>query len=163
MQELDQEKGSQLLNQMTGQGKIRPQLKTAGTGAGNTRAGLRPRSDAPGRSPGHMMPWAGRASLRAANSQAPYKKKAIPNAVRRAVALKYGCPPGGTVSAPCQYCLAPGAIHWHRKLDGSPSYWVSFDHELDHVHPELLGGSGTAENIVLACRPCNRRKGANTA
>jgi 5-methylcytosine-specific restriction endonuclease McrA len=88
-----------------------------------------------------------------------YRKKAIPNAVRRGVALKYGCPPGGRLIVSCHYCGAADEIFWHRNFDGSPSGWVSFGHELDHVYPEFLGGLATVDNIVLACRSCNRRKG----
>ncbi len=32
--------------------------------------------------------------------------------------------------------------------------------EIDHVHPVALGGSDDPENLVWACRPCNRSKGA---
>lgn len=91
---------------------------------------------------------------------APYRKKAIPAAVRRDVARKYGCPPGGRVVVPCHYFGTPDAIEWHRMYSGKPSYWVSFGHELDHLHPEFLGGETTAEELVLACLPCNRSKGA---
>lgn len=35
--------------------------------------------------------------------------------------------------------------------------------ELDHVVPWSRGGQHTADNLVLACRPCNRSKGARTA
>ena len=38
--------------------------------------------------------------------------------------------------------------------------WVYFKGlELDHIVPELLGGDGSPDNIVLACQSCNRRKG----
>lgn len=94
------------------------------------------------------------------DTQAPYKKKAIPLAVRRAVALKYGCDPGGTATARCYKCGTPGGIYWDRHYSGKPSYWVTFDLELDHIVPEFLGGPATVENIALACRPCNRSKGA---
>jgi hypothetical protein len=30
---------------------------------------------------------------------------------------------------------------------------------IDHVHPASLGGSDDIDNLVLACRPCNSRKG----
>jgi hypothetical protein len=32
--------------------------------------------------------------------------------------------------------------------------------EADHVHPVIRGGKDTLENLVCACRPCNRAKGA---
>lgn len=84
-----------------------------------------------------------------------YRKRAIPCAVRREVAQRYGCSPGERLEVPCHYCGAPGFIRWTMSRS-----WVTFDHELDHVIPEVLGGPSTADNIVLACQPCNRRKGA---
>lgn len=32
--------------------------------------------------------------------------------------------------------------------------------EIEHVRPQALGGSNRISNLVLACRPCNQRKGA---
>lgn len=88
------------------------------------------------------------------------RKLAIPLPVRRKVAAKYSCPPGGSVDAECFYCGAPGQVHWHRLSSGRPSGWVTFPGlELDHVHAEANGGLASAENIVLACRGCNRSKG----
>lgn len=43
-------------------------------------------------------------------------------------------------SGPCHYCGQPGAT------------W-------DHIVPESLGGPGRRENLVVACAPCNHRKG----
>lgn len=90
----------------------------------------------------------------------PYKKKAIPDRVRREVALRYGCPLGGSLNVPCHYCGRPGRIYWHRLHSGRPSAWVSFSHQLDHVYPEVLGGRAIAQNLVLACKSCNCSKGA---
>lgn len=98
----------------------------------------------------------------ATRAAAPYKKAAIPNSVRRQVAARYGCPPGGQTSVPCHHCSVPGSIYWHTLSDGRPSSWVTFSHELDHLIPESKGGPTEAANIVLACRPCNRKKGART-
>lgn len=42
-------------------------------------------------------------------------------------------------------------------------YWCKIKlekYEVDHVVPLARGGSNGKENIVCACRPCNRRKGA---
>jgi 5-methylcytosine-specific restriction endonuclease McrA len=39
--------------------------------------------------------------------------------------------------------------------------WPMFSLELDHVIPEFHGGPSVAENLVLACQRCNRRKGAS--
>lgn len=84
-----------------------------------------------------------------------YKKKAIPDRVRRAVAERAGCVPlQRDFPCPCYYCGEIGFIHWM-----SPS-WVCFRGlELDHLYPERHGGEMTVENIVLACRLCNRTKG----
>jgi hypothetical protein len=93
-------------------------------------------------------------------SREPSRKLAIPFETRRAVARKYNCPEGGEVEAHCYYCGEEGKIHWHRNyLKNRPSAWVTFGGlELDHFEPELLGGSNKPENIVLACRRCNRKK-----
>lgn len=91
------------------------------------------------------------------------KKRAIRESQRRELALKSGGAPGETTVAPCHYCGALGRICWFRLRDGRPGAWVSFDHEIDHVIPESLGGSGDADNLVLACRTCNRKKGARDA
>jgi 5-methylcytosine-specific restriction endonuclease McrA len=86
-----------------------------------------------------------------------YKKRAIPNAVRREVCRRAGAEVGTTVRVRCAYCPAEGSIIWSEAY----AYWpVIADLELDHVHPEYRGGPMTADNITLACRPCNRRKGA---
>jgi 5-methylcytosine-specific restriction endonuclease McrA len=47
----------------------------------------------------------------------------------------------------CQYCLN--------------RYPVS-DLTIDHVHPRSKGGTDDHSNRVLACRPCNSRKGSKT-
>lgn len=91
-------------------------------------------------------------------------KATIPASVRREVALSNGGVPGQVVAAACRYCGAEGEIHWFSLADGSPSAWVAFAHlELDHVVAESAGGPTDAENIVLACRSCNRRKGVRHA
>jgi hypothetical protein len=100
---------------------------------------------------------------RPASALITFKKRAMPNAVRRGVAIKYGGRPGEQTSVPCHYCSAPGRIYWRLRFDGTPDCWVAFDHELDHVVPEFHGGESTVEIIVLACRPCNRGKGARVA
>lgn len=83
-------------------------------------------------------------------------KKAIPQATRRAVALRYGCEPGETLEdVPCHWCGVPGRIVWYRLHSGRPGAWVWFSHHLDHVIPEALGGSSEPDNIVLSCMSCN--------
>jgi len=48
----------------------------------------------------------------------------------------------------CEYCL----IH----QDVSP-----YTHEVDHLIARKHGGQTVAENLALACLPCNRRKGSD--
>lgn len=90
-------------------------------------------------------------------------KRSMPEATRRAVALANGAVPGETTTAFCHYCGAEGSIVWRRLFSGVPGSWVIFPGlELDHVHPVALGGDGSHENVVLACRTCNRQKGAKS-
>ncbi len=89
----------------------------------------------------------------------PSRKLAIPQAARRALAIKYGCPPGGEVAASCYFCGAPGKVYWFKLASGRPSSWVIFpDLEIDHFVPEASGGAGVADNLVLSCRGCNRSR-----
>jgi 5-methylcytosine-specific restriction endonuclease McrA len=95
-----------------------------------------------------------------------FKKAAIPAAVRRAVAARYGCSPGETVNVTCAYCDFKSDIHWFVGVTGRSNSlgWPSFGHfEMDHIVSEYRGGTTTAENIVLACRGCNRSKGPKHA
>jgi 5-methylcytosine-specific restriction endonuclease McrA len=86
-----------------------------------------------------------------------FKKRAIPARVRRDVAARHGGRPNEQTEIKCHYCGAHGSMFWFRYSRGLG--WPSFSLELDHVEPESVGGETTAENIVLACRPCNRGKG----
>jgi hypothetical protein len=87
------------------------------------------------------------------------RKLAIPLAARRAIAARYGCEPGGECVASCFYCDAPGSVHWFRLRNGRPGSWVYFAGlEIDHIEAESQGGETVAENLVLACRKCNRSK-----
>lgn len=86
------------------------------------------------------------------------RKLAIPNEVRRQVALKYGCEPGGSVCVNCYYCGIEGSIYWWKKANGEPSYWVSTSLSYDHLIAEFHGGNTENDNIVLACHSCNKAK-----
>lgn len=84
-----------------------------------------------------------------------FKKQAVPLSVRRELAARAGGEVGQTTPTSCAYCGADGSITWY------PSGWVYFsDLEMDHVHAEARGGPTVASNLVLACRRCNRKKGA---
>ena len=45
----------------------------------------------------------------------------------------------------CEYCQAPEELH-------------STEFEVEHIHPQSLGGSDSPDNLALACRSCNMRK-----
>lgn len=88
------------------------------------------------------------------------RKTPVPLRERRAIATKYGCEPGQSMSADCYYCGMRGQIIWHRLSNGKPSSWVQFSGlEIDHFVSENQGGSTQSSNLVLACRECNRSKG----
>lgn len=87
------------------------------------------------------------------------RKRAITGPVRREVCIRYGAALNQPVTAKCAYCDYESRIEW---TNSAPSYPVlSGLMEYDHVIPEALGGPTVADNLVLACKPCNRRKGAN--
>lgn len=89
-----------------------------------------------------------------------FKKTAIPERVRRAVARAAGGEPGRETVALCHWCGAKGQIAWTTLPDGRPSSWVKFiGLELDHKEPESKGGETDETNLVLACVSCNRRRG----
>lgn len=92
-----------------------------------------------------------------------YKKVIIPQSVRRDVALKYKCSPGEEQYNECYFCGEQGKIYWSKKMNGAPSGWVSFSHELSHIIPESSGGETNNNNIVLCCRNCNRSTGSKNA
>lgn len=87
----------------------------------------------------------------------------ISESLRRAVAAKYGCTPGETTSIRCAYCDQYGLVEWflsyHRPGKGRVAL---FGLEFDHSLAESRGGKSVVRNIVLACRPCNRSKGAKS-
>ena len=88
----------------------------------------------------------------------PARKKAIPLETRRQLAARYGGSDGSTIKAPCHYCGSIGDIHWRHGPRGGG--WVTFSGlEIDHLTSEFNGGSASVENLVLACRRCNRSKG----
>ncbi len=88
------------------------------------------------------------------------RKLAIPQSVRRDIAKKYGCQPGKQKKVDCYYCGLQGEVYWFAFPDGRPSSWVTFPGlEIEHLIAESEGGETQSENLVLACRNCNRSKG----
>lgn len=63
------------------------------------------------------------------------RRKPVAKSVRAAVMARDG--------GLCRYCDQPGDT-------------------LDHVLPVSRGGGNSPENLVVACKPCNLRKGALT-
>lgn len=82
------------------------------------------------------------------------KKSSIPNAVRRAVATRFGAVVAVPCPVSCHWCGASGVLMWY-----TANGWVHVSSlEFDHLIPEGLGGQTTADNIVLSCRACNRKR-----
>lgn len=100
------------------------------------------------------------ARIRTIKPEAPrYRKKTISGAVKVEVVSRYGAEPGSRSPANCHYCGASGGIWWPLTYAGKVRLHVGLiDLEFDHVYPESKGGPSTPENLVLACRPCNRSK-----
>jgi 5-methylcytosine-specific restriction endonuclease McrA len=98
-------------------------------------------------------------SIKPRDARGHFIKKAIPAAVRRELAARHGCAPGASVDVKCAYCPSIGQVHWIvQPTDRGPG-WVTFTGlEMDHIAAEIAGGATTAENLVLACVPCNRSK-----
>lgn len=87
-------------------------------------------------------------------------RPAINRAMREAVASRYGAEPGDIIHIGCYYCRALIWIDWsdHRRVRFLDRDDRPFP-ELDHVEPLFWGGAHSAENLVPACRHCNRSKG----
>ena len=83
-----------------------------------------------------------------------YSKKNVKMEDRRAIAIRHGGSCGCVTKTSCTYCGSEGAVRWNE------CGWITFDDlEIDHVVPEFHGGPTEKENLVLACRLCNRSKG----
>ena len=54
----------------------------------------------------------------------------------------------------CHYCGKAPLLMNHWKEKPSPDVAT-----VDHVTPSSLGGSNDPSNLVVACSPCNNRKG----
>lgn len=59
-------------------------------------------------------------------------------------------------SLQCHYCQkVVRLVHWSENYNGDDIATV------DHVIPISRGGTDLPSNLVVACRPCNLRKGSN--
>lgn len=88
-----------------------------------------------------------------------YAKRPISSLAIWELAEMYGAEPGRDGRCWCAYCGALGEIWWARtRRDDRPVARPIFSLEIDHVVPEKLGGQPTADNLVAACRSCNRTK-----
>lgn len=81
------------------------------------------------------------------------RRKAIPLASKLEVLAFWTEPGQDTIY--CYYCMKEGGLAWHGR---APKLLDGF--EWDHRVPVSRGGTNDAENLVIACGPCNRRKGA---
>lgn len=98
------------------------------------------------------------------NEHGRLKKQTIPGWVKQEVARRYGAKPGATTYVKCHYCEAIGDIYWPLTYTGKVGAYVNpAPFEWDHVIPEFLGGPTTPDNLVIACRRCNRSKGIKEA
>lgn len=87
-------------------------------------------------------------------------RKAITQDLRQQVARRVGATPGQTLTVKCNYCPVLLVIDWSdpkrvRILDAQGKATP----ELDHVKALANGGSHTADNLVVSCLSCNRKKG----
>lgn len=82
-----------------------------------------------------------------------YKKKNIPIHLRIAILEKdkYTCQYCGKIGKPSKH-YKPKAIEFD-EFDRIISF------EIDHIIPEFKGGKTILNNLILACRKCNRSKG----
>ncbi len=91
-----------------------------------------------------------------------YRKAPIRDFIRRSLALRYGCEPGGSLrDVKCELCDTTGSIEWQQRRDGTPGSWVGFGNlAIDHIVPESRGGSNSdPANFRLLCRRCNNVRG----
>lgn len=99
----------------------------------------------------------------------PFKRRvATPRPLRNELARRSGCSSvnDGRVDVGCFYCGAPGQVWWEpdRRVDARIIYGQARSTlQVDHVIPVAHGGRHFINNVVWACRPCNRAKGTQSA
>jgi len=84
-----------------------------------------------------------------------FKKQYMPKHIMRHVAIRdnYTCQICGKIGIPRFYTAAEKGIYGYG--------YIMF--EIDHIHPEFLGGKTEEANLQLLCRACNRSKGISNA
>ncbi len=81
-----------------------------------------------------------------------YRKTAVPRAARRALAVAAGVTEGRGEGR-CFYCNTAGEIAW-----GNQSWVYFIGLEIGHKIPPSKGGTHSADNLILTCRSCTRKR-----
>ena len=89
-------------------------------------------------------------------------RRIVPGSVRAAVVTRLGVEPGEQAHVLCHYCGFWGHVTWFFTRRSRYGWPATRNLEWDHVIPLARGGTNDADNIVLACRNCNRSKGSKT-
>jgi 5-methylcytosine-specific restriction endonuclease McrA len=84
----------------------------------------------------------------------PSRKWSAQEALKRAVAAKYGAAVGQVVPVACPRCGASGEIQWK----GSRARFVGM--HIDHIRARSRGGDDGLGNLRLLCAACNLKKHA---
>jgi 5-methylcytosine-specific restriction endonuclease McrA len=88
-----------------------------------------------------------------------FRKRRIPDAVKKAVALRLGFDMiAERFDTACADCGSPGQMVYLRRPGGGRFDLTLDGLEWDHIRQEILGGTNDEKNIQLLCRPCSRKK-----
>lgn len=87
-------------------------------------------------------------------------RQMLSGAERAKVCLRYGIFPNTSWQhVPCYWCGdESGRVSWSMNQGARVGWASGWGMEFDHVVPLSLGGANTAENVVIACRRCNRSR-----
>ncbi len=80
-----------------------------------------------------------------------FKKTLIPVHLRRAILIRD--------NNTCQYCGKAGKKGHYPDKVFEIIFGKEVAFEIDHIIPEFRGGKTILDNLILACRKCNRSKG----
>ena len=89
-----------------------------------------------------------------ATERAPYAAPSRPPSAKKRPALRAAL--AERDGAHCWMCAVPLLL---RREDQHDPHYAT----LDHIVPRAHGGPATLENLRLACRACNNRRGTNPA